>query len=704
VQSGPSLHSSIALVVAMRDEGHAASSTGRFDIDVTHSRETSRLHALCAIAMVAAIGSALCVAGLADFAASLKRKLTTPAPRFLMEKQIVRRRLQVVDATAICEFDRKRWVAMPWSSMIMQEKTSWQTLGWTQAVWDASWGASRQGVATTTTTGPPTTTLFGLPPATTTTMPFMPWSEQNRCWQDLTEEEKDAAISLGYDIATWSECKKQGCEWPSDVPTEDARCLDKQIYLENKYNFSRPWQNITQLKRDKLVLLGYDPDGTAWANGRKPPSFGRAWSELTYNEREAAKFLGYSSKVWENCEGVYDSPCLDRLWHVELTQRDWVWEELRPGVQELLTDLGWQSRTWFEKETPAVMKAPWLGLTNLQRSAARTLGYSQDTFRGCPMATCLERFAYVQHKWTGVNRPTWMQMKLSERRAWMLLRHNENLWAQNLNPATMQKRWAELSPEQQLEAQFLGHSEGTWQGCNMGWVADRNETGGANATNPNTAVRGRMFVDLPYSEISGNVYGQQVASMPTSFIQVFETAVARALFCGNPPLSNSENTYIGEDGEPLCVLKTEYEMQKNRIRVLNVVEGSIVVDFFIVANATASQVTSRMLFEALVRQVERKADSPLCNDKYFKRYCRRASVQENHLSSESWEDMQVALNGEAKRNAYTESNMCLLHTDAKLGVTRCASSSATGSPQFVFSHGLAGPIGVLFALFLTLAA
>jgi len=316
------------------------------------------------------------------------------------------------------------------------------------------------------------------------------------------------------------------------------------------------------------------------------------------------------------------------------------------------------------------------------------------------MATCLERFAYVKKRWKGIG---WMQMKLSERRAWKLLGHSESLWNAGNNPSTMQMRWVELSPEQQKEAMFLGHSEGTWQGCNYGWTG-RNTTGNAtNGTvNPNDAVRGTMLIDRPYSEISGNVYGKQVATMPTSFIRVFEEAVGRALFCDNPPLSTDSSTYIGPDGEPLCVQKTKFEMQKTRIRVLNVPPGIIEVDFFITANATPSQDTSRLLFEKLQRQVEQKLTSPLCHDKYFGRFCKAAKVTENRLSSVKYQELNEALDGEKKRNAYDESNKCLLHLDAKLGVTSCGSSSAQGLPRSLISQSFAGALVALAASVLAL--
>lgn len=645
---------------------------------------------LCGLAVAAVVGSALAIAGLADLAASPKGKTSTLVrrlmPRWLQgedewmlagERGASTKRRMGGMRMDTCAFDNQ-WISTKWSYLSKQEQQAWALLGWTKGVWDQVWGAAQIGVTTTTSTLPPTTTQYGQTTATTTWSSFLPITE-DRCWQDLTEDQKDGATALGYTTQRWIDCKKERCQWPTGLPRASASCLTMMKYLESVYNYSTPWFNYTQMKRNNLVLLGWHPEGVSWKTGRTPASYGRPWSELTVREREAAAFLKYDAKLWETCEKATDSPCLLRLEHLETKMRTWVWEEILPGLRERLGDMGWQSRTWFEGETPAVMKAPWLGLTGMQRASARIIGYTQDTFRGCPDATCLDRFAYVQYRWKGIG---WMQMKLSERRAWMLLGHSESLWASNNLPGTMQKRWAELTPEQQTEATFLGHSEGTWQGCNMEW-SGRNETGdGANGTSlgPLDAVRARFFIDRPYSEISGNVYGKQVATMPTSFIRVLENAVSRALFCGNPPLSLNPNSYLGPDGEPLCVQKTNFEKQKYRVRVLNVVEGSIVVDFFIVANATPQQTTSRLLFEALSRQIEAKLTSPLCHDKYFGRFAKKTVIEENRLSSLKWTEMQTALDFEPKRNAYTSANMCLLHKDAKDNPT-CGTAGATGLPR-----------------------
>jgi hypothetical protein len=430
-----------------------------------------------------------------------------------------------------------------------------------------------------------------------------------------------------------------------------------------------------------MVTLGWDPDGVAWVAGRFPSTYGRPWVELTPNEIQAARFLGYTSQTWESCNNVIDSPCLDRLEYVEKEQRTWIWEQVKPGTRELLTDLGWTDKTWYDGEEPAVMKAAWTGLnsiTNQQRSSARILGWTQDTWSKCPSAGCVERFDYIRRRWNGLK---WMQLKLYEKNAWRLLGSDETLWNNGNLPATQQLQWKELTPEQQQQAGFLGYDEGTWQGCNLEWGAN-STVGGANITvDPNAAVRARMSIDRPYSEISGNIYGTAVADMPVSFIRVFESAVARALFCGLPPLSLDASTYIGEDGEPLCITKTNFEMQRKRIRVLNVVEGEIAainVDFYIVRNQTHHEQTSRFLYDALKRQLDAKFTSPLCHDKYFGRYAQAATMVETPLALFN-ADIAAPLLFEQMRNFYTGSNYCLLHTDAKAGLTKCPASSTVAS-------------------------
>jgi hypothetical protein len=288
-------------------------------------------------------------------------------------------------------------------------------------------------------------------------------------------------------------------------------------------------------------------------------------------------------------------------------------------------------------------------------------------------------------------------MKLSVQRAWMLLEHSPSLWAAHgaAKIETMQVRWEELSAEQRRQAAFLGHSLGTWQGCNQNWVAPDAGNVTTAPVDPLRIVRGRMTIQRPFTEISGNVYGQQVATLPTSFIEMFERSVARALFCGNPPLSPNMLTYVDVDGDPLCIVRSNYEMQKRRIKVVTVVEGSIIVDFRIQSNYTTAQPTSAQLFAALEKLLESQT-SPLCQDSEFGRFASVASVEEVPYANLKEDQLAEALEFEKLRGAYGDMSICQLESDSRDNPRPCVPSAA----QRRAGHGgrsspLAGFVGLL---------
>jgi hypothetical protein len=643
-------------------------------------------------AVLAAAVCAIVVANLADFTASVKAK--TERRALLAEFDVHSRHLQTR-----CSKDLM-WAGAKWSSgLTAEERTALTELGWKEAVWDSAWSTMAPGITTTTTTTTQTT-LFGLPTTTPAPVYNLPMSEY-KCWHHLSAIEQDAAKALTYSIQDWIDCKALGCAWPPGVPKATASCLDKMKYQESVFNVSRPWTNFTKRKRDYMVQLGWDPDGVQWKDGRWPNTYGKPWSELTPNEIGAAIFLGYTADIWNGCEKVIDSPCLDRLTHLETKLRSWIWEDIKPGYRERLKDLGWGPKSWFDGERPAVMQSSWIGtgaITSVQRTSARIIGYTLDTWTSgtqCPSAGCIERYAYFQKKWAG--RP-WMSLKLSERRAWMLLDHSKAKWnaIPRSLPSAMQKKWVEITPEQRAAAMELGSSEGVWQGCNSEWGMTNATQNVTQEEDANTYVRARMTIDRPFSEVSGNVQGNAVASMPVSFIRVFENAVARALFCGNPPLSLDPASYIGTDGGPLCIQGTNFEMQRKRVKVLSVVEGSIVVNFYLVANATPSQPTSRELFDLFQRQLNQKSTSPICHDLHFGRYAKVATMEEIKIKLYP-DEVQGPIEFEKKRNMYNAGNMCLLHQDAVDGVTTCA-SLALGLPRSIFSQGFAGLLVGVIAL------
>mmetsp|Transcript_45456 Transcript_45456/g.81794 ORF Transcript_45456/g.81794 Transcript_45456/m.81794 type:complete len:686 (-) Transcript_45456:51-2108(-) len=631
--------------------------------------------------------------------------------------------------------DLARWSQMRWMFLSYQEREAWTTLGWTEPMWDAAhpvptttaffttspefgsrrlrgfaetesaagstvaeqperpnatadegdeyafWRRMQEGIMTSTST--PTTT-------STTQVPMT----ETLCYQDLTSVQQDSVRILGYSISSWSVCKNPDCDWPPGIPLPTATCLEVRSWLGTSL-FYRSWADLEPAKVESLMLLGWS--FTRWSNWDYPLAYAKLWSELLPRQQEAALFLGYTAQAWEMCEK--SAPCIERL---ELLEAGWhgiLWKQMQQPFQDRLRELGYNEERWTNGDAPTLQK-DYVDLTPPEKVSVRLAGYVSDTWDGCPLTQCEERFSYVKRKYSGLR---WMQMSVAQRRAWQLLGHTESLWTEGgmMNTLALQLTWEELSQEQRVQAQFLGHSQGTWQGCNTKWgTVTSNQTTvedeGFISTSIERTVRARMTIRRPFAEVSGNVYGAAVAQLPSSFIKVFESAVARALFCNNPPLSEDPKTYIDMDGNPLCILKDQYQTQKHRVKIMVVVEGSIIVDFFLARNQTGKELTAPTLFESLKRMLTSET-SPLCQDMEFGKFAKVAEVQEiplSHLSEDALEDAQVF---ETMRQAYGEETACLLLRDAREGPIKCPTATASGG-----AHDSKG-IGFLFLMLLAMA-
>jgi len=759
-----------------------------------------RCHRRLAVLVLAAVSSVVALVALAALATTQKGQFVQRQLQSRLGPWAPQRRLPVptIGAGATTErrltdrdqcHDESYTLGIPFKYLSPDQRSAWSDLGWTEMSWDFFRIPTTTGAATTSATA-------------TITVP----GTETMCWADLSPNQRDAAVFLGYSIQGWHACKNQSCPWPLGIPLPTAPCMEHLAYLESKMNFSSPFMALPPRTRSWLQLLGWDADGVRWAKQEKAAVYAKRWGDLEYRERESALNLGYTAEVWDGCES--SDTCLARLEILENEQKSWVWETMPRGPRNRLAELGWQSRSWFEGEAPLIWDEDWLRVSYGQRVSLVLLGHRQDTWAGCPVASCIDRFEYVKRKYQGIG---WMEMRLAQRRAWMLLGHSAELWAAGKLPTTMQKRWEELRPEQQEKAAYLGHSHSTWQGCSIDWVSPdhgvdnattsappgasgleirmviyqvdvvairSNEevreqlkdavqtqivsTAGGDITsaavavhlsqlpvlvaivvpptgiNPNQVpgdprwnnlqsdlqsklrgasfaanitlqnsgqlriesltvewappftnhdrpVRARMTIQRAYSEISGNIYGTSVADLPTSFISVFENAVARALFCGNPPLSHDSDAYVveeqgpsGTSRSPLCVRRSNFEMQKHRVRVASVVEGSIVVVFYLVKNQTIHDPPAPMLFEALQRQVESET-SPLAHDMEFGRFARAATLEEIKLSDLEAAELEEGMRVERVRKSYDETNMCNLQRSAKEQQIKCIVSAAFGA-------------------------
>lgn len=632
-----------------------------------------------------------------------------------------RRTQQVPQDVVVCQ-DQMRWASLPWIYLSFSERAAWTIIGWTEQTWNAAHvpaqptpappggamvpGGSIGGSSPRRLSGsgddgddegqaPPRNPLValaraaakihqrratGLGPMNSSAYQANRPPADMQCYQNLAEDQQDAVRALKYTIATWHACKNPACPWPVGIPEASAPCLQKLLYLEAQYDYTVPWMNLSQAKRSALVVLGWDMGGYSWTTVDKPQKYGRPWEEMAMQEREAAEFLGYTQSEWHGC--VAETPCIQLLQHLDSKLDQLSWATMPSGIRSNLETLGWSTVSWMDGVRPSPYMTAWSDLSLDQSIAARILGYVHSTWHGCPNAPCTDRFAYVQQRYQDV---AWTSMKLAYQWAWELLGHDQVSWDLGgpSNTIMLTQSWEELTPEQQSQATFLGHSQGTWQGCSL---ADASANATFNvSTDPLRPVRVRMTIQRPFSDISGNVFGASLDQLPTSFIALFEASVARALFCENPPLGDGMSTYTGPDGEPLCLLQSNLDKQQgseHRLRVVTVMEGSIIVDFIIEPNTTHADPTAVFLFEELGRQLD-LPNSPIALDSQFGSFAQVASVIEVPFDYLTYDQRNAALALETIRGAYDSSNACILKSDVRNDINNCQLTAGARTHAFL---------------------
>jgi hypothetical protein len=532
---------------------------------------------------------------------------------------------------------------------------------------------------TTTTTTRPTTT-------TTTTTAYVPLyipPADRTCFQDLSGQNQDMVKKLGYQIQTWHGCKVPGCPWPDGVPKPGASCMERRMYLDYNRNATAfPWFSLTKERRLAWMYLGFDEQGNLWGDGALSRVFSLRWDKLTVEQRKRAKFLGYDEHSWQRCEtggtGSGKTSCLERLRYLE--KQTWMkdWQSFSTGVRDILESLGWTQERWEEDNFPRIFEEPWETLPYEIKTAAILLGHGYDTWANCINAPCLERYQYVKDKFMDVK---WYQMSKATKLNLKMLGWSEDLWDTGGNAESLQMQWEELAIEQQAAAMFLGHTRETWQGC-AEWQDPQSTVPPVTKKpkDPNRAIRARMVIHRPFTEISGNLQGNGVPRRgddgvaSPSFVIVFERSVARAIFCRNPWVEDDGTNYTNNDGSPKCIAQDLLEQSQHRVKTIRVVKGSIIADFIIEANNTPDEPTSAECLLDLSRQL-RNVRSPACRDIEFGRFAEVADVFELEVPESEAQRQEEVLQFEKTRKQYNSGNACQLHSDVKNGKNACVSGT-----------------------------
>ncbi len=187
-----------------------------------------------------------------------------------------------------------------WDQLTPAQQNAWTVLGWNAESW-----------------------AHGPPPASS-----------NKSWQELTDLERSAAKSLGYDEAKW------------DNETDELQYA---------------WDNLTPTQQNAWAVLGWNREN--WEHGPPPASAGKKWQDLSAAERAAAESLGYDEAKWDR----QTAPLPESGW-----------DALTPTEQNSWSVLGWTRENWDYGPAPPSSSKSWSQLSTAERNAAKSLGYDES--------------------------------------------------------------------------------------------------------------------------------------------------------------------------------------------------------------------------------------------------------------------------------------------------------------------------------------
>ena len=116
------------------------------------------------------------------------------------------------------------------------------------------------------------------------------------------------------------------------------------------------WNSLPGNVRNAAITLGYEESNwaKAWA-----PAEDKWWEDLNSTEKDAAVTLGWDQNAWDN--------------HYEECN----WSQLPSHVQDAASKLGFTSDMWDNDEWPSSTDKWWDDISDENKKALNTLGYSK---------------------------------------------------------------------------------------------------------------------------------------------------------------------------------------------------------------------------------------------------------------------------------------------------------------------------------------
>ncbi len=290
---------------------------------------------------------------------------------------------------------------------------------------------------------------LGLPPSSNCNTPPV-WADDEVGWDDLTADQRNAAIFLGYTESIWNGRMNSGGSDSDNESQEQA--------LFDAYYADLEWTDLTSAQQLAFSYLG--ENAGSYSDFYDDYDF----DELPLTVQAAANAVGYTQDVWGNCiAGEICNAQVDNLrWrglskvqrtNLKLLGYDcWTWNNYDPNAQ-----------VWQETEPPSYLGLPpssncntppawadesldWAGLTADQLSAAVFLGYTESTWNNIP--------SYYDEK-------EWDDLIPAQQIAFRYLGYNSGSFSDFYNDYW----FAELPPKVQVAANAVGYTQDIWDNC-----------------------------------------------------------------------------------------------------------------------------------------------------------------------------------------------------------------------------------------------
>mmetsp|Transcript_9078 Transcript_9078/g.13243 ORF Transcript_9078/g.13243 Transcript_9078/m.13243 type:complete len:793 (-) Transcript_9078:404-2782(-) len=215
-----------------------------------------------------------------------------------------------------------------------------------------------------------------------------------------------SAVVIGYTLIG---CVLSYCMFTTDWK---ARAMKANVRNSNGGNSTRngngngmimpydeddDWDDLDEKVRNAAAYLGYTKK--LWNNDKEPPICDLDWKELTAEEQLAATVMGYDESKWnnetdndddddddddDNEDQKYESDFGEQVVVEQVAvspieyDEDEYWDDLPQEIRDAATTLGYTKKMWNKDKEPPSCDLDWYLLTEEERQAATVMGYNEE--------------------------------------------------------------------------------------------------------------------------------------------------------------------------------------------------------------------------------------------------------------------------------------------------------------------------------------